>query len=355
MIFNFAGKIRRKINTRSVAQGMAMTLVLTLLTVTDTYAYDLDRMNTQLLNRELNGIQDTSDVAAWRQGRVPYNSAALKKNTAESTVYSGGCSYFAAAYMLVKMGQLDVVGGENPNTVISKMEEIDGWLDFGKMDYSRIKEAYPAVTCHAYKNAFENDEFDEQLDIIRSLIDQGYFVILCIDGPGSAGHYIFVDEVTDDGDMVIGDSAYEGTAWSDYFENAGFYLVDYSIFTCDGVVPSECPSIYDYNKEELSDEVTAPTNIDTSPHTGTNTNIQWLLNPDDSILEDRSLYAKSKYNYGVLNRYISLPSGKQLLLDPAEETTEDETEAGSVDENELASENETVDGNESESESETSA
>lgn len=101
--------------------------------------------------------------------------------------------------------------------------------------------------------------------------------------------------------------------------------------------------------------MTEPTNIDTSPHTGTNTNIQWLLNPDESILEDRSLYAKSKYSYGVLNRYISLPSGKQLLLEPTEETTGDETEAGSVVENESASENETVDGNESAAESETSA
>lgn len=279
-------------------------------------AYDLDRMTMQLLNRELNGTQDTSDPAAWRQGRVPYNSAALKKNTAESTVYSGGCSYFAASYMLLKMGQLDAAGGENPNTVISRMEAVDGWLSFGKMDYTRIKEAYPAVTCHGYKMGFQSSDFSSQLDELRSLISQGYFVILCIDGPGSAGHYIFVDEVTDDNDMVIGDSAYEGTAWSDFFAVAGFYFVDYSIFTCDGVSEAECPSIYDYNKEELSHEAASPVNIDTSLYTGTPSNIQWLLNPDEAYFENHADFfeKKTRYKTGEEPKYISLPSGRKMLL-----------------------------------------
>lgn len=305
----------KKIIGRAVGALSLVGLFLGLFSV-PAMAYDLDRMTMQLLNRELNGTQDTSDPAAWRQGRVPYNSAALKKNTAESTVYSGGCSYFAASYMLLKMGQLDVASGENPNTVITKMEAVDGWLSFGKMDYTRIKEAYPAVTCHGYKMGFQSSDFSAQLDEVRSLINQGYFVILCIDGPGSAGHYIFVDEVTDDNDMVIGDSAYEGTAWSDFFAIAGFYLVDYSIFTCDGVSVSACPSIYDYNKEELSHETAQPLNIDTSLHTGTFTNIQWLLNPDENYYENHKELFKdeTEEQSGEETGYISLPSGRKMLL-----------------------------------------
>ena len=278
-------------------------------------AYDLDRMTMQLLNRELNGTQDTSDIAAWRQGRVPYNSAALKKNTAESTVYSGGCSYYAASYMLAKMGVLDVAGGENPDTVIEKMEAVDGWLTFGKMDYTRINEAFPEVTCHAYKAGFASSDFSAQLDEIRNLMAQGYFVILCIDGPGSQGHYIFVDEVTEDGDMVIGDSAYEGTAWSDYFAIAGFYLVDYSIFTCEGRTPDDCPPLYEYNKEELSREAVSPAHIDTSPYNGMATNIQWLLNTDETILADETLFLDENDEESA---FIALPDGRRMRLKAAE-------------------------------------
>lgn len=189
--------------------------------------------------------------ASWMQGTVPYTpDRYLRAGASSDRVGNGGCSYFAAAYMLLKMGQLDIRSGEDPISVLDKMEAVKGWLTWGKMDYERIDEAYPAVTCHGYKVRFSSSDYHRQVEELRQLTEEGYFIICCLDGAYSNGHYIFIDEILDDDDLVIGDSAYEGTNWSDTHGPLGGYLVDYSIFTCRGVKPADTDSIYTCNRDE---------------------------------------------------------------------------------------------------------
>ncbi|MBQ0059581.1 MAG: hypothetical protein KBS83_06475 [Lachnospiraceae bacterium] len=210
-------------------------------------AYNVDLYEHIIRTRERSQVQDDTNPASWRQGIVPENWRGLKAGESEDTILNGGCSYFAVAYMLLKMGLLDLEHGETPITVIDKMEAVKGWLTWGKMDYTRINEAYPTVTCHAYKAHFKSNDFHQQLDEMRELMKQGYFIIVCLNGDYSNGHYIFVDEITDDDDMIIGDSSYEGTTWSDLHGPWGGYLIDYSLFTCPGADPLTNPSIYDWN------------------------------------------------------------------------------------------------------------
>ena len=217
-------------------------------------AFERDMAYYKLRQFEATGVMDTSDPLSWMQGRVPYTpDRYLKAGQSGDLVGSGGCSYFAAAYMLLKMGQLDIRNGEDPITVLDKMEAIKGWLTWGKMDFTRINEAYPEVTCEGYKKRFPTSDFHKQVQLIREMMDQGYFIIVCLDGPHSNGHYIFIDEVLDDDDMVIGDSAYEGTNWNDTHLMAGAYLLDYSLFRCGDLKPAACPSIYKYNLQEYND------------------------------------------------------------------------------------------------------
>ncbi|MDO4478594.1 MAG: hypothetical protein Q4B73_06130 [Lachnospiraceae bacterium] len=286
-----AGRNGRHRLTRMLAGVLlAATLMTTPIFTGEAAAYDYDMASMQMLNRELNGKQDTSNIAAWIQGRVPYaGTRALRAGESDSTVVSGACSYWAAAYMLAKMGQLDVLNGENPMTVLDRAEAIKGWLTFGKMDYTRINEIWPDVTCHGYKRRFPSSDFNKQLAFIQDLMDQGYFVIICIDGINNNGHYIFADSVTEDGDLVIGDSAYEGTMWSDTHGPQASFFVDYSIFTCKDVMPADTPSIYDFNLQANGRMEGSGYGIDFSQHEGTHTAIQWLLNsqgPAETNLPD---------------------------------------------------------------------
>ena len=194
------------------------------------------------------GTIDTTKVETWLQGSIPADNRYLKAGTSSDTVNAGGCSYFAAAYMLLKMGKLDLLSGESPSTVIDKMEAIQGWITFGKMDFNRIGEAFPGVTCREYKTVLPGNTNEEKIALIKQRIDEGYFVILTIAGNTTNGHYIFVDSVTDDGDMIIGDSGANGTKWSDTHGPSGDNIIDYSLFQCENVVPNECPSIYKIKK-----------------------------------------------------------------------------------------------------------
>lgn len=243
---------------RILRAAVCLAAAAVMLKARPAYAFERDMAYYRLRQYEATGVMDTSDPLSWMQGRVPYTpDRYLKAGTSGDRVGSGGCSYFAAAYMLLKMGQLDIRNGEDPITVLDKMEAVKGWLTWGKMDYTRINEVYPEVTCEAYKKRFTTANFHEQVNQIRQMMDQGYFVILCLDGPHSNGHYIFVDEVLDDDDMVIGDSAYEGTNWSDTHAMAGAYLVDYTLFRCGDLKPADCLSIYRYNLQELNDPAKA--------------------------------------------------------------------------------------------------
>ena len=231
-----------------------LAAALTLSVAQPAYAFERDRARPTMQAIEHGGEVDTSEPLGWMQGRVPWTpDRFLKAGKSGDTVGNGGCSYFAAAYMLLKMGQLDIKNGEDPITVLDKMEAIKGWLTWGKMDYTRINEAYPAVTCEAYKQLFPTADYHEQVQLIREMMNRGYFIILTLDGPHSHGHYVFVDEVLDDDDLVIGDSAYEGTNWYDTHAPAGGYLVDFTMFRCGSLKPEDCPSIYEYNLQELND------------------------------------------------------------------------------------------------------
>ena len=177
------------------------------------------------------GYEDTSDMTTWYQGRVPsMEGRTLQNNTSTESFMSGGCSYYAAAYMLAAMGYLHTTWGENPLNVINLSEENGLWLSWGKMDYERINEIYPDVTCEGYKIPLSGTA-EERIECIKGFIDDGNYVIATIAGGVTTGHYIYIDSVLEDGDMIIGDSAYEGVLWSDTHGPAGAQLIDITVFT----------------------------------------------------------------------------------------------------------------------------
>lgn len=226
-----------------------LTLVLMLSLQVPVFALNKDKATAVLEEQKKTGkVLDLTEVDTWFQGRIPATEKrTLKKGTSYTSIGNGGCSYFAAAYMLLKMGELDLLGGESPVTVLDKMEAIDGYLTFGKMDFQRIKEAYPHVTCCEYKTPLTGT-VPERIEQIREKLDNGYFVIATVVGGVTDGHYIFIDSITSDGDMVIGDSAFNGTKWNDTFGPSGSTITDISVFRSSQVNSYDCPTIYEYKE-----------------------------------------------------------------------------------------------------------
>jgi len=224
-----------------------LTMVLMLSMSVPVFALNKEKATAVLEAQKKDGTPvDVTEVDTWFQGRIPATEKrTLKKGTSYTTVGNGGCSYFAAAFMLLKMGELDLLGGESPVTVLDKMEAIDGYLSFGKMDFQRIREAYPNVTCCEYKTPLTG-QISDRISQIKEKLDNGYYVIATVVGGVTDGHYIFIDSITENGHKNIGDRPFAGTKWSDTLGGAGSTNTDISVFRSSRVNSYDCPSIYEY-------------------------------------------------------------------------------------------------------------
>ena len=87
------------------------------------------------------------DVYRWWQGVIPADNSLIIPGGYNSDTLSYACSYFSAAFMLVKMGLLKPQNGETPITVIDKARAIGAYsTSWGLLDWSRLPEMYPEIT-----------------------------------------------------------------------------------------------------------------------------------------------------------------------------------------------------------------
>lgn len=195
---------------------------------------------------------DYSDVSCWWQGRCPNDNGRRLHGGTGSTIGAAACSYFATSYMLVKMGEMNP-HKETPHNLVDKADEKQLWRNsWGMFDFHYINEIYPNVEMVNWKIPLSGN-LEEQLATIRGLMEEdGLFVVVCIVTDYSAsGHYIFIDGFDDDGNVIVGDSSYEGITWEDCYVNnvergnVNCWISDITTFRHSKLKPSDCPSIYD--------------------------------------------------------------------------------------------------------------
>lgn len=231
-------------------------LVLSLLlSSAATFACDWEAHEKMKAEAEIYGYEEYYDVSTWVQWDSPKAlGIPLGDGTSGANLGNDGCSYCAATFMLYRMGLIDVYKGENYFTTWEKMTAAGAWLTWGKMDYTRIGEVFPGVVCHTYKAPIPGGTLLEQEAFMKQKMEEGYFIILTIMGSvGEGGHYIFVDTILDDGDMILGDASYWAINWNGYHGINGGYIVDYSLFTYDGMTPGNTESIYVKNAPEVEE------------------------------------------------------------------------------------------------------
>lgn len=198
------------------------------------------------------------DVYRWWQGVIPNDNSYIIPDGYNSDTLSYACSYFSAAFMLVKMGLLKPQNGETPITVIDKARAIGAYAtSWGLLDWNRLPEMYPEITVKDVYYDTSKMSMSEIKDLIFERMASGEFVIACITGSDTNGHYIFIDGFNEDGEMIIGDSVREGFRWSDTYGAPGHNntIVHIETFMCDSKDPFLCPSIYESHEGYESREI----------------------------------------------------------------------------------------------------
>lgn len=290
---------------RLLRRSLSAALLAAVLVVHPTFAYDQAKTQRDGLVR--------GDLSTWTQrgDSFPENkTVSVNGSTPLSTM---GCSYYATFFMLCRMGIMDPLkdtawefaercrdeclsrpgtGYFDPRSI---SELTDGRVQFvEKGNYSNYYDGQAGVgRCKSQEDLF---------DLIRDLTEKkGYFLVACAVGTvtnyqeeeyGSQGHYIFIDglikapsksekdlgtpadrsaanesreaatepektevPVTSDAasgqvtDLVIGDSAFPGTRWSDNWGAHGDSIVKiyaYKLLDEKGhqVMPSARQSMY---------------------------------------------------------------------------------------------------------------
>lgn len=184
------------------------------------------------------------DLYNWWQGRIPNTGSETISNKTEKTIGRAACSSFAFSYMLVKLGYLNPSTGDTPYTHIVKAREKNAFIDGWYYDFSTCGSLYPGLS-YAGRVELTGKTNEDCFSIIKGAMESGKFVvaIVRVDG-GTTGHCIFIDGFTEDGDMVIGDSAYNGKYWSDYYGTVSTHFKYMETVTCSGKTPSNTGSIY---------------------------------------------------------------------------------------------------------------
>ena len=190
------------------------------------------------------------DVSSWNQTSegFPENDS-LTLGTSGKTVHRAGCGYFALSSVMVKCGYMDPEK-ETPIDLIKKANKGDvteadsgGWhLDFNKVSYFNEN-----LSCVNKQILLNDRTIDEALAYVKKQYLEGYFVLICVVSPGvTGGHYLFVDGYDEDGDMIITDSAFNGTKWSTtYGANPGTYIHYIVVLKDKTKKCNKLPSVYD--------------------------------------------------------------------------------------------------------------
>lgn len=200
------------------------------------------------------------DVSYWRQGHVPADNSLIHSGT-DRTIGRAACSHFAMSYALVKMGYLNPAEGDTPITHIELAREYHAFrVNWGYYEYGKAPEMYPGIEYVGVDYNTCGLGAADGLAYVKGKMAEGYYVIACVSSKDTGGHMIFFDGINEDGTVSIGDSAFYGTTWEEYYGIPGTNTKwDYlELLKCEGAPFNEQPSIYDENalREANEEEIT---------------------------------------------------------------------------------------------------
>lgn len=196
------------------------------------------------------------DVSTWNQGSntfidpsdgVSWNDKIYLGTSTTTTIHQAGCGYYSCSYMMVKNGfmnpkektPIDFVRWANSgdNT------ELADW----HFNFSKITDYDPDLECIQKQASLPSNNISENITYIKGkMMQEDFYVIVCLHcNCMSSQHYIFIDGFDGD-DMVIGDSGFAGTKWSDHYGKcSNVYMSGLWLFKSkSGKKPSQQPSIY---------------------------------------------------------------------------------------------------------------
>lgn len=195
---------------------------------------------------------DTKNIKTWNQNAYPQAYNIRLRNGGE-TIAEAGCGYFSLTTLARKNGFKDLM----PEKVVYRVREngaTNSW--WGHTDWTKIKKLGYNFKLPDANNLYglvknnghyypTNYSYKSNLDTIRKLSKNGYYIIICMQNGQGGGHYVAVDYIDKNGNIRITDSAYKGTWLSDYYGRNNLSIQYYVILESTKTPSYNTYSVYD--------------------------------------------------------------------------------------------------------------
>lgn len=209
------------------------------------------------------------DLSTWTQRGDSFPQNRKLSIDGDSPLSTMGCSYYATFFMLCRMGLKNPLkdtawefAAECAEKGLSR--EGTGYFDprsISKLTGGRAEFVEKGNHTNYYDGLAAVNNCESRQDLLklmkRLMYRKGYFLVACSVGTVtnyqgleyySDGHYVFIDAVLDD-DLVIGDSAFPGTRWSENWGKRDGHIVKiyaYRLYDENGrqIMPQERQSMY---------------------------------------------------------------------------------------------------------------
>lgn len=156
------------------------------------------------------------DYATWLQSGQSWSSIPLGGSS--YTISSAGCLVTSISMLIAKSGVSTVVDGQfNPGTFVQKMNSVGGIDASGNFQWYSVSKAAPSFQ-------FVNREYlsgktrSEKLNVIKKLIDQGYYVVVEVMG-NTGQHWVAINSVNGENIFMYDPATKYTDLWSRYNYN----------------------------------------------------------------------------------------------------------------------------------------
>lgn len=239
----------KKTNIKKIGISLALGLSLFASGLSNVYAYSGD------------DAYDVNRIETWVQWKYPEAHNTILKEGG-STVADASCGYFAYTAALRKEGSVGPT--YDPMDFIYNVYST-GLTDssWGHVNFKNIDSLNLPLTI-AKGNEYYSAKNDgtsygwtvygtaqEKYDTIVNLMNDGYYVMACVNSPRTDGHYVLFDYIDNEGRLRIFDSGYPATYFDEEY-NYGNLMYILIFESANGNPSNTRPSIYNFDESSIA-------------------------------------------------------------------------------------------------------
>ena len=177
------------------------------------YNNDINAGVTDIIKVSCNYDSIPGDFASWKQCDPRWSNVPLGRSSL--SVCDAGCLATSVAMLIAKSGVSTTISDFNPGTFVQTLNNNSGFD--GALFKWNVTSVAPQITGFTYINASGKSR-EEKFNTIKSLVEQGYYVVAEVKGGIGGTHWVAIDHISGNDIIMMDPSSHSKTniLWNEY-------------------------------------------------------------------------------------------------------------------------------------------